>query len=41
MLCFEKLNAIKGFDMWNPVNAHQNNYAWSMAAKSGLVHDVS
>ena len=38
MLCFEKLNAIKGFDMWNPVNAHQNNYAWSMAEMGDYIY---
>ncbi len=38
MLCFEKLNAIKGFDKWNPVNAHQNNYAWSMAEMGDYIY---
>lgn len=38
MLCFEKLNAIKGFDIWHPANARQNSYAWSMAEMGDYIY---
>ena len=38
MSTFEKLNKINGFDFKNPINAKQNNYAWSMAELGDYIY---
>ena len=38
MSTFEKLNNVNGFDFKNPINAKQNNYAWSMAEFNGYIY---
>ncbi len=35
---FNKINEVNGFDKFNPDNARQNNYAWSMVEFDGYIY---